>query len=268
MRLELAHHSVGAVLGSAEHEGLPVALDDLCGDGDPLGALDLPEVVGDVGLGLRGRLDGEPHGVPLVRADDRLHLPPDGGREEHDLAVGRRLVEQAAHCGQEPHVGHAVGLVEDHGGHVVEADVSPCDEVLQAARARHHNVDALVQGAHLVAVPRPAEDRHDALAGGPEQVDQDRVHLRGQLACGHEDQRPGTARQGLLGPQGERDGEGERLPRAGGCPPADVAAGQGRRDGSGLNGERLGDAQAGEPLAERRGDAKVGEGSDDETPVE
>ena len=168
--LELPDHAVGPTLGAAEHEGLPVALDQLGRDGDSLGPVDLPEVVVDVPLRLLGRLDGDLDRVTLIAADDRLHLAPDGGREEHDLAVRRRLVQQAAHGGQEAHVGHAVRLVEHHRGDIVEPDVTPLDQVLQAPGARHDDVDALLQGAHLLAVAGATEDRHDALALVPEEV--------------------------------------------------------------------------------------------------
>ena len=190
MGLELPDDAVGAALGAAEDEGLAVVLDELGRDGHPLGPIDLPEVVGHVALGLLGGLDGDPDRVPLVVADDRLHLASDGGREEEDLAVRRRLVEQAAHRGKEPHVGHAIGLVEHDGRDIVEEDVAPLDQVLEASRAGHHDVDALVQGPHLVAVARAAEDGHDPLAVLPHEPSDDLVHLRGQLACRHEDERP------------------------------------------------------------------------------
>ncbi len=202
--LELLDDAIGPTLGAAEDECLTVALYQLRGDGDPIGPVHLPEVVVDVPLGLRGRLDGDLDRVPLVAADDRLHLAPDGGREQHDLAVRCRLVQQAAHRGQEAHVRHAVRLVEHDGGDVVEPDITPLDQILQAARARHHDVDALLQGTDLLAVARAAEDRDDALAVVPQEVAEHLVHLRGQLACRHEHERLGATRQRALGVDDER----------------------------------------------------------------
>ena len=133
-------------------------------------------------------------GFVLVAADDRLDLSPDGGGEEEDLAVGSRLVQQAAHRGEEPHVRHAVRLVEHDGGDVIEPDVAPLDEILESTRAGHHDVDPLVQGPHLVAVPRAAEDGHDPLAVMAQEVAQDVVDLRGQLPGRHQHQRPRAPR--------------------------------------------------------------------------
>ena len=257
VRLELADDTIGSALGAAEHEGLPVVLDQLGRDGHPIGPLHLPEMVGDVALRLRRGLDGHPDRVPLVAADDGLDLAPDGGREEEHLAIRGGLVQEAAHRREEPHVGHAVRLVEDDRGHVVETHVTPLDEVFEAAGAGDHDVDPLVQGAHLVAVAEAAEDRDDPLAVGAEQVAQDVVHLRGQLPGRHEDQRPRAAWARLYGVGGQGDPEGQRLARPGGRLATDVTARQRGRDRRCLDGERLGDPEAGEAFADRRGDAKV-----------
>ena len=47
--------------------------------------------------------------------------------------------------GQEAHVGHVVGLVEDRDLDVGRAAVAPLDEVVQPARCRHDDVDAAAQ---------------------------------------------------------------------------------------------------------------------------
>ena len=143
---------------------------------------------------------------------------------------GGGLVEQAAHRREEAHVGHAIRLVEHHRRDVVEADVAPLDQVLEASGAGHHDVDALVQGTHLVAVSRATEDGDDPLAVMPEEVADDLVHLRGQLAGRHEDQRPRAPRARLHRVDDERDAEGQRLARPGGRLAADVPARQRRRN--------------------------------------
>ena len=150
--------------------------------------------MGHVALRLLSGLDGDPDGVTLVVADDRLHLAPDGGREQEHLAVRRCLVQQAAYRRKETHVRHAIRLVEHHGRDVVEADVAPLDQVLEASRARDDDVDALVQGTHLIAVAGAPEDGDDPLAVVPQEASDDVVDLRGELACRHEDERPRAAR--------------------------------------------------------------------------
>ena len=193
--LELFYHTVGPALGTTEDERLAVVLDQSGRDRYPLGPVDLPEVVSDVALRLFGRFDGHPHGVVLVGADDRLHLASDRGREEEDLALGRPgLVQQAAHCREEPHVGHAICLVEHHGRDVVEPHVAALDQVLEASRAGHHDVDAVVEGAALVSVAGAAEDGHDPLAVMAQQSSDHVMYLRRQLVVRHEHQRPGPPR--------------------------------------------------------------------------
>ena len=143
---------------------------------------------------------------------------------------GCRLVQEPAHRGKEAHVGHAVRLVEHHGRDLVEEHVASFDEVLEAARTGHHDVDALVECAHLVAVSRAAEDGDDPLAIMPEQVSDDIVHLGGQLACRHEDQCPRAARARLHGADDERDPERKRLARSRRRLSADVPARERRGD--------------------------------------
>jgi hypothetical protein len=77
--------------------------------------------------------------------------------------------KQTANGGKEPHVRHAVRLVEHDGRDVVQADVAALDEILEASRAGHHHIDALVQGAALVAVPGTSEDGDHPLAVATEE---------------------------------------------------------------------------------------------------
>ncbi len=75
----------------------------------------------------------------------------------------------------------------------------------------------------------------------------------------------GRRRPGPADPGDERDAEGQGLARAGGGPTADVAAGEGGRDGGRLDRERLGDALLGETRGDVGGDAEVGERDRQET---
>ena len=162
--LELPDDTISPALGAAEHEGLSVLLNQFGRDRHTFGPIHLPEEMGDVALGLLGRLNSDPDRITLVGADDRLHLTADGGREEEHLAVRRRLVEQPAHCREEPHVRHAVSLVEHDGRDVVETHIAPLNQVFEASRARHNDVDTLVQRTYLIAVAGPTEDGDHPLA--------------------------------------------------------------------------------------------------------
>ena len=94
------------------------------------------------------------------------------------------------------------------------------------------------------------------------------LDLGGELPGRGEDEGAGLARLGPGDPGDERDPEGQGLPRAGGSPAADVAAGQRGGDRRRLDGERLGDALLGEARGDVGGDAEVGERDRQEgTPV-
>ena len=195
--LELPDDAVGPALGPAEDERLPVVLYQFGRDGNALGPVDLPEVVDYVALRLLRGLNGDPDRIMLVVANDRLDFPTDRGRKEENLALRCGLVEQASDSREEAHVRHPVCLVEHHGRDIVEADIAALDQVLEAPRTGHDDVDALVQGTHLVAIAGTPEDGDDPLAVMPEQVSDDVMHLGGQLPCGNEDQCPGAARTRL-----------------------------------------------------------------------
>ena len=69
------------------------------------------------------------------------------------------LAEQATHGGEEPQIGHVVGLVEHRHLDVGEAAVALPDQVLETAGAGHDDVDAPTQGADLWVLTDAAEDR-------------------------------------------------------------------------------------------------------------
>ena len=257
MGLQLADHAIGSTLGAAEHERLPVLLNQFGRDRHAFGPIHLPEEMGDVTLGLLGRLDGDPDRVTLVAANDRFHLAADGRREKEDLAVRCGLVEQATNRREEPHIRHPVRFVQHDRGDVLELHVAPLNEVFKASRAGHDDIDALVQRPYLIAVPGTAEDRDHPLAVVPEEAPDDIVHLGGQLPRRHEHKCPRAAGARLHGVDDEWEAESERLARARGCLAADVPSCEGRRDRLRLNGQGFCDALARETLVVRRGDAKV-----------
>ena len=179
--------------------------------------------------------------------------------EEHGLPVGTEHLEDARHVGQEPHIEHAIGLIEHADAHLIEPE--------QPAR---HEIDQPAGGGHEdVGTPRALGLRADADAavhGGDLKVfdvgDHAELlgHLAGELAGRRQDQRgrTATARRQQLD---ERRGERERLARSGPGAREDVASGEGVGDHEGLDLEgsfgpshtegprhRLGDAE----LAERR----------------
>jgi hypothetical protein len=95
------------------------------------------------------------HRVALVAANERVDRAVERRREQQRLTGLRRGVEQALHHGQEAHVGHAVGFVDDHDLDRVEADLAALHEVGEAARARDEHVDAAAEAFSCAPKPAP-----------------------------------------------------------------------------------------------------------------
>ena len=257
---QLLGQAVGAAPRPAEDDGRAGVLDDVDGMVLAVHVGDLPEQVpggGDVGLDVTHLVAGR---AVLVTVGDDLDVTVQRGREQHGLAVVGGGVEQALDGGQEAHVGHAVGLVDDDDLDVLEVDVAALDQVLEAAGAGHQDVDALAQRAALAAVADAAVDRHGPALADGEQGRELLVDLLGQLTGGGQDQRPGAAGRALADAGGQGDAEGQGLARAGRGPAADVAAGEEVRDGRRLDREGLGDARLGEDPDDVVGHAEIGEG--------
>ena len=163
--------------------------------------------------------------------------------------------------GQEAHVGHVVGLVED--GDLRRRDSSTAPRSMRSVRrpgvATRRSTPRL--SAAIWWCSEAADDELVAQAHDVHERLQRVGHLHGQLAGGHEDQGARTTRRGA-GASGEagdhREAEGQRLAGAGPAASEHVAAGEGVGDRGGLDRERLGDAVAGQSLDEPLGQAECG----------
>ena len=169
-------------------------------------------------------------------------------REQQRLARLGRLVEQAPHLGQEAHVGHAVGFVDDDDLDVVELERALAEQVGEAAGAGDEHVDAAVERAALRLVADAAVDGGDACgrtrrASGSSsrqicavssrvgaRIERGRLALLRACRCGR---RSGTPNAMVL-------------PEPVGRAAADVAAREGVGDGRGLDVEGFGDPALGE----------------------
>ena len=108
------------------------------------------------------------------------------------------FLEDAAHRGQEPEVGHVVGLVEDGDLDAAKVQVTLGDEVLQATGARDDDVDASPEPGDLGVLADAAEHGDRVEAAGCGEGGESGVDLGHQLTGRREDQRPGAP--GSAGP--------------------------------------------------------------------
>ena len=157
--------------------------------------------------------------------------------------------------GQEAEVQHFVGLVQDDDLDVLQAQVLLLVQVDQAAGRADNNLDALLQRLHLRLIGAAAVDRGDAgvaLLGGVFQV---LGHLDGQFAGRHDHECLRCARDCQLVEAGvvaahdalqRGNAEAQGLAGAGLGLADDVVAGEGHRQGHGLDREGVGDPGVGQ----------------------
>jgi hypothetical protein len=100
--------------------------------------------------------------------------------------------------GQEPHVGHAVGLVEHDDADVGEVDGALLQEVDQATRGGDHHLGATGQGLDLAVLGRAAVDGGHPHGSGLGEGRHDVLDLDGELAGRDHDQRSRPAGRGLV----------------------------------------------------------------------
>nr|WP_254211487.1 hypothetical protein [Streptomyces sp. ADI95-16] len=259
---ELLGDAVGAQLGADEDDGAALAGGDGGRDRRLVLRLHDEDVVRhgrDVAL---RAVDLVRDGVGQVALDQGADLVLHGGGEEHALAAAGDLVEQLGDLGQEAQVRHLVGLVEDRDLDVLQGAGAAVDDVAQTAGSGDEDVDTALQGVDLVAHGgTAADDLHleaEHVAVGLEGV----RDLHRELTRRREDDRAGLLLLGVTaGQRGQgRQTEGEGLAGAGAATAEDVLAGQGVRDGRGLDREGGGDAVLGELAHDPLGQTEVAEG--------
>ncbi|OIQ83206.1 hypothetical protein GALL_349880 [mine drainage metagenome] len=242
-RRELLGELLGLVLGAHEEQSATGAGGQLVDhEALGLGIGDSEDVVRHLDDGRLGRVHRVRQRVVQVALHELVHTVVERRGEEHPLAARRRLVHDPLDAGEEPEVGHVVGLVEDGDLDAVEGQHPLREQVLEATGTRDEDVHAAVEGADLAALRHPAEHGGDAEALGLRERLEGGRDLRRELPGRREDQSAragGPTRAGRRGePHDHREGEREGL--AGARPPTSehVTPGQGVREGGGLDRER------------------------------
>ena len=258
---ELLRETVGTVTGTGEHDGRPESLDDVRGGRDTLFAIDEPEVVlGGVHVGTL-RADFVAHRVVLEVGDELGDRAVERGREQQHLTLARSLLDDATHGGQEAHVGHLVGFVDDDGGNVAQVDRPHLDEVFETARAGNDELDTTVERFALAAVADTAVDRRCVVAGGLRERGELGHDLLGEFTSGCEHERNGALRAGVGETRDEREPEAESLPGPGGGAAGNVASGERVGDDRCLDRKGVVLALALEPVHDCVGQAEVAKGN-------
>ena len=226
---QLLGELLGAVLGAGEDDGLAGGCGQIGQDAHAVGLLDPDHVVVHLLDRRLGRVGLVGHRLVQVRLHEDADALVERGGEQHPLPLGRGLVEDAADHGQEAHVGHVVGLVDDGDRDGTQVDGALAHQIEESAGARDQHVDALGHGPDLGVLVDPTEDGEVAEPGDLGQRDEGLLELGGELAGGGEDQRAGAlgcsgAAVGEPGHHGQQ--ERERLPRPGAPAAEDVTSGQ------------------------------------------
>ncbi len=113
-----------------------------------------------------GARDLDAHRVLEEGVDQARDLRRHGGREEQRLPARRQQLADALDVGDEAHVEHAVGFVDDQDLDAGQQDLAAPEVVEQAARRGDQHVDAAVELLELVVERDAADQQRHASACG------------------------------------------------------------------------------------------------------
>ncbi len=172
--------------------------------------------------------------------------------------LGGHVLHDLAHLDGETHVEHAVRFVEHQHADLAEREGPAAQVVEHPARCSHHDVDASLQRIELPIHRIAAVDDLDPQTRGPAQCRDLLGHLECELTSGGQD-------HGLNGhllqihELDDGDPEGRRLARARARLHDEIPAGQGLRNGLGLDVGRRDVALGLDALSRRCGEGHGGE---------
>jgi hypothetical protein len=146
---ERLREPINTMTGAAEDEGAAGVVEHACEQRRAVGFRDRMEDVvrrGDLAVVVT---DNHVARIVLVLAYECCDVAVERRREQQHLALRRGHVEQFPHGRQEPHVGHAVGFVDDDDVDFRKIEDALLDEVEEPARAADEHVDTAIQLASL-----------------------------------------------------------------------------------------------------------------------
>ncbi|MNZ81002.1 hypothetical protein D3C78_996570 [compost metagenome] len=176
-----------------------------------------------------------------IAQDRARHLPQPplarGRREQQGLALLRTGLGNLQHVLAEPHIEHAIRLVEHQHLDVAQFQAAGLEMIEHSSRRADHNFGILAQGCSLLLVAFTASHQAGLDEGELGKALDFLERLQGQLAGRQQDQdtRAGLRLAVLQQTVQQRQHEGGRLAAAGLGGHAQVATFKSRRDGSHLN---------------------------------
>ena len=179
-----------------------------------------------------GRLTSTRSGFDMKLSCKPLDFGRHGRREEQRLPRERDELGDPLDVGDEAHIEHAVGFVDDEDLDAGEEKFAAFEMIEQAARRRDQDVGAAVELLQLLIKGDAADEERDRQLVVLAVADEVLLDLRREFTRRLQDQRARHARPGpaLLQPGQHRQHEGGRLARAGLGDAQDVSPGEDERD--------------------------------------
>ncbi len=155
---QLGGDPVGSELGADEDQRAPWSVGQVRGHALLVVGSDEDEMVGHRRHGRFPEVGGVGDRLAQVLCDDLVDSVVEGGREQKSLAAGRDLVEDLGEIGQEPHLGHVVGLVDDDDLDATQVEGTPSAQIQQPSGGGDEQVQTALQGGELGSVGQTAGD--------------------------------------------------------------------------------------------------------------
>ena len=134
------------------------------------------------------RLHRDSHRIVHVTCDQTRHRLLHGRGEKHGVAFHWKMIEDDAQRGQEAHIEHPIGLVENHGGGAGKIDQPPLQIIAETARRRDHHFGPGLDIAQLVGLAHAAHDHGGADSRAVGDLPECFIDLNSKLARGTKDQ--------------------------------------------------------------------------------
>jgi hypothetical protein len=148
---------------------------------DALFANGIHEMVNSAIVTALRRRDLAADGLALVVAHEHVDVAVERRREQQRLALRIDAVEEPSHLGQEPHVGHPIGLVDHDDVDVGEHEIATLDEVGHTAGTPDGDVHAATESLELRTEANSSVERGDTALAESEEGPQLGLDLGGQL---------------------------------------------------------------------------------------